>query len=279
MPAIFTHIQFGKEVLANLPISYQTLAEKHAQAFYLGTQGPDLLFYHKPLQKENNPTRKKGWNLHAEAPEPFFLNAAKFLLQQTENFDKQDGFSPCTAQAAYVMGFLCHFTLDSLCHPYIDEHSTNDLSHGKIESELDKYQFRKIGKRIRGFNAATLFFPCEESKRAAADILQVTESEAETALRYMRTINALFSNRCGVVHGFCHSILKLARLEEKFGDMFIHKKDDTRCEKLLDVLHEKFNAAIPQACTLITDFFENIEGHVRDESLNDNFFHRNYSGI
>lgn len=279
MPAIFTHIQFGKEVVATLPPAFQDLKEKHPEVFYLGTQGPDVLFYHKPLKKKNNPHRQKGWDLHAVAPEAFFLNAAQRLLADAENRSKEGIFTPLSAEAAYVMGFLCHFTLDSLCHPYIDEHSVDGLSHGKIESELDKYQFRKTGKPIRGFNAANLFAKSEEAKRASAAILDVPEKNVERALKSMRFINAGFSHKCGFVHGFCHSALTLVGMNKKFGDMFLHKKDDPRCEELLPVLGEKFNAAIPKANAIITAFFENAEGHVRNESLNDEFFRYNYSGI
>ena len=112
MPAIFTHVQFGKDVIASLPPSFTRLMEKHPQCFYLGTQGPDLLFYHKPLQKKNNPTRKRGWALHAVPPKEFFLQGAKYLLDDRQNYDSDGNFNPQSKEAAYLLGFLCHFCLD-----------------------------------------------------------------------------------------------------------------------------------------------------------------------
>lgn len=276
MPAIFTHVQFGKEVLATLPDELSSLAEKHPECFYLGTQGPDLLFYHKPLKTKNNPARKKGWDLHAESPTQFFLNGARILAQDKSNYDGEGNFRPVSAEAAYLLGFLCHFTLDYSCHPYIDEHSVDGLSHGKIESELDKYQYRKLGKPIRGFNAAKLFFPTKESQAASAKILGVSEKNTKTALKYMRSLNGLFSNKCGLVHGFCHCILTLVGMNKKFGDMFIHKKDDERFTPLKETLNEKFNGAISTATAVIPEFFEHIQDN---NNLTNEIFRYNYSGI
>ena len=127
MPAIFTHVQFGKDVIASLPYTFSKLARMHPQCFYLGTQGPDLLFYHKPLKRKNNPTRKKGWALHEIAPEEFFLNGAQFLLNDKSNYDAEGNFTPQSKEAAYLLGFLCHFSLDYSLHPYIDANSQDGL--------------------------------------------------------------------------------------------------------------------------------------------------------
>ncbi len=275
MPAIFTHIQFGKEVLPRLPEALQAVVKAHPAPFYLGTQGPDILFYHKPSKKKSkNPARKKGWDLHAIPPADFFQNAANILLKDEENRDEEGKFAPLKAEAAYVLGFLCHFTLDKTCHPTIDEHSVNGLSHGKIESELDKYQFRKIGNPDRGFNAATLFSPSEEAEIAAAKVLDVSRENMRVAMRSMRKINRLFSHKCEFLHRFCHFALTLAGMNGSFGDMFIHKKDDARCETLLPRLNDEFNEAIEAASQEIPAFFANLENAAKKD-----FYQYDYSGI
>ncbi len=268
MPAIFTHVQFGKEVAATLPSPLQRILEAHPQAFYLGTQGPDILFYHKPLKKKNNPARKKGWDLHAESPEGFFVNAARVILEENDDAIK-----------AYVTGFLCHFTLDTACHPAIDGACINGLTHGKIESEFDKYQFRKLRQKERGFNAATLFFPTEECRVAGAKILGVTTENMDVALRSMRKINGLFSHKRGFVHGFCHFVLTLAGMNKSFGEMFLHKKQDPRCIPLWEGLNQSFNEAIPRASAAIVEFFDSLSTTVEKNSLENEFYHYNYSGI
>ena len=277
MPAIFTHVQFGKDVVASLPPSFSTLVEKHPQCFYLGTQGPDLLFYYKPLKSKENPTRKQGWDMHKVAPEEFFLQSAKFLLEDESNYEN-GVFTPTSKEAAYLLGFLCHFTLDWSLHPYIDAKSVDGLTHGKIESELDKHSLRKIGRPARGFNTATLFYPTDESKKASANILRVSEEDTEEAIKTMRLINGLFSAKCGFVHGFCHTILTLIGKNNSFGDMFVHKKDDERCTPLWDTLDTLYQQAIVTANAVITDFFANMETSVKNSTLTNDMFRYNYSG-
>ena len=278
MPAIFTHVQFGKDVVATLPPFFSRLVEAHPQCFYLGTQGPDPLFYHKPLKSKNNPIRQKGKDLHAVAPEAFFLRGAKLLLEDGENYDK-GSFKPQSKEAAYLLGFLCHFILDTTLHPYIDENSVNGLTHGKIESELDKHVFRKNGKRIRGFNTAKLFFPLDESQKVGAQFLSVPEKNAKKALKTMRRINGLFSNKCGLVHGFCHATLSIAGMNNSFGQMFIHKKDDRRCAPLFEELDKLYNEAVATANRVILEFFLSMENSVQNNKLTNDIFRYNYSGI
>ncbi len=276
MPAIFTHIHFGEEVSKTLPAALQSVIARYPQCFYLGTQGPDLLFYHKPLKsKAKNPARKKGWDLHAESPEGFFLRAAT-LLTKGENAATDEANAPL---AAYVLGFLCHFTLDSQCHPLIDGASVDGLTHGKIESELDKYFLRVAKKPVRGFNAATLFFPAQDAEYASAAILDVSVKNTRRAMRSMKKINRFFSHKCGLVHGVCHFLLTLVGMNGSFGEMFLHKKDDPRCAERLPKLAEKLEAAIPLAQARITEYFENLPRFVAEQSLNQDFYRYNYSGI
>ncbi len=267
MPAIFTHVQFGKEVAAILPKELREVTNRHPAAFYLGTQGPDILFYHKPFKsKKKNPDRKKGWDMHAQPAAPFFERVAQILAER-----------PSEEQVAYAVGFLCHFTLDSHTHPFIDERSVDGLSHGKIEAELDKFYLRKAGYPTRRFNAATLFFPCEEAKRASAALLGVPENTMQTAIHSMRKINGLFSHKSGLVHGLCHAALTLAGMNKSFGEMFLYKKDDERCKPLLPTLSKLFDEAIPVAREKITWFFDNLFT-IAQTGLTDTFYRYNYSG-
>ena len=76
-------------------------------AFRLGTQGPDILFYHRPLK--SNSLRKKGSTMHQAAGKSFFLRQANRLLTEKLVQKQGEGYIPDSADAAYVAGFLCHF--------------------------------------------------------------------------------------------------------------------------------------------------------------------------
>ena len=280
MPAIFTHLQFGKDVIASLPPSFSNLVAKYPQCFYVGTQGPDLLFYYKPLSGKKNATRRKAWYYHDDLPSgALFLRGAKALVEDKENYDAQGNFTPQSKEAAYLLGFLCHFCLDYTTHPYIDDQSIEGRTHGKIESELDKRIFQKQGMPARGFNTAKLFFPIKDSKATSASFLSVDEKQTQRALKNMRFINGLFSNKCELVHAICHATLSLVGVNKTFGEMFIHKKDDECCTPLWETLDGLYSQALATANTVITEFFANIENSVKNNTLTNDIFRYNYSGI
>ena len=41
---------------------------------------------------------------------------------------------------AYIYGFICHFALDSECHPYVEKMiQKSGIGHSEIEMEFDRY--------------------------------------------------------------------------------------------------------------------------------------------
>ena len=76
MPAIYAHLRFGEEVAKMLSKPYAKFIEKHKDAFHLGTQGPDILFYHRPMKKKNNEIRKGAIYLQEG------LSGNQFFLKQ-----------------------------------------------------------------------------------------------------------------------------------------------------------------------------------------------------
>ena len=279
MPAIFTHVQFGKDVIASLSPSFSTLAKKYPQSFYAGTQGPDLLFYYKPWTGKKDPIRKQAWFLHDTAAEPFFLRAAKVLVDDSENYDTEGNFLPQTKEAAYLLGFLCHFCLDYTVHPYIEECLASGISHAKIESELDKHHLQRQSLPKRGYNVAKLLLPAKESAEAIANVLAIPTKEVKKALKSMRFINGLFSNKCGLVHGICHALLSIIGAQKPFGEMFLDKKDNALCAPLMQKLDDLYNEAIATATAVITEFFANTKTSVENHTLTNDIFRYNYGGI
>ena len=277
MPAIYAHLRFGEEVAKTLPTPYTQLIGEFPEAFALGTQGPDILFYHHPMKK--NEIRKRGTYLHTFSGEKFFLSQGEKLLETAPEGNTDAILTANGAFAAYTCGFLCHFTLDTLCHPYIDEHSCEEVSHGKIESEFDKHLLRLDGKPIRGYNTATPILDKNGTKEAVAKTLDVPEESVALSIKTMRKINGWFSKKCEAFHGVAHTFLKMAKMERKFGDMFLHKKDDPLCETPNKTLTEKLKTAIPKASALIQAYFHNLKAWVKNKKSEHELFRYNFSGI
>ena len=277
MPALYAHLRFGEEVVKALPSPYTSLIERFPEAFALGTQGPDILFYHHPMKK--NDIRKRGTFLHTFSGNTFFLLQGEKLLKNVSSDKAEDILNENGAFASYLCGFLCHFTLDVACHPYIDENSTEAVTHGKIESEFDKYLLRLDGKPIRGYNTATPILDQNGTKEASAKTLDVADESIAVSIKMMRKINGWFSKKCEAFHGIAHFFLKIAGMERKFGDMFLHKKDDPLCETPNKVLIEKWKDAIPQASALIQQYFDELKAWVVNQKTENELFRYNFSGI
>ena len=153
MPAIITHDFFGRDVYDAL---FQTIggSRDEADAFLLGNQGPDPLFY-AVADFRATAYHKLGNTMHSRKPAEL-LAALKDSLGVLDPEEKPLG-------RAYALGFLCHYALDSTVHPlvYCHEHALCDAGepgltrddgsevHGVIESELDEMVlFAKRGDTV-----------------------------------------------------------------------------------------------------------------------------------
>lgn len=139
MPGTYAHYAFWKKVLAQLDDEIKNIILKNMDLFFIGLHGPDILFYYKPLIY-NNLTSKLGHKIHNENSNIFF-EKARSIIKKSNN--KEESLS-------YILGFLCHFMLDSECHPYINKVTQeNNLSHTEIESEFDKLLINEGCKNIK----------------------------------------------------------------------------------------------------------------------------------
>lgn len=154
MPDSFTHKFNGQNALriaGYKPRNYLT--------FILGCNGPDPLFFHRVY----NPFRKfsldnLGNRMHEEKTGLFLQNL--FRHAQTDS------------QKDYCLGFLCHYSLDSVMHPYVNYITTAYGSpfnisngHGFFESSLDSI----ISHRQTGKWAAAPSEYCPDIKRMHLD--------------------------------------------------------------------------------------------------------------
>ena len=157
MPALITHDFFGRDVYDRL-YTFIGGSRDEAEAFLLGNQGPDPLFYTvlSPQLREHN---RLGSTMHNKKPSEL-LAALKNSLSILGSAEQEVG-------RAYALGFLCHYTLDSTMHPFVFFHeyqvcdagepglSRADGSevHGVIESELDELVlFEKRAETVATFN-------------------------------------------------------------------------------------------------------------------------------
>ena len=103
MPDVAVHAAFGREVLASLPeeVREYLIPEPYTFALF----GPDVWFMYKPWHRREG----RGRRMHTGKPGLFLTT----LLCRAES-----SASP-VEMFSYLSGFLCHYALDSIAHPYI----------------------------------------------------------------------------------------------------------------------------------------------------------------
>ena len=128
MPSTYAHYLFGKEVYKNLGDNIKNMINQNKELYLIGLHGPDILFYYKPLQ--SNSINKFGYGMHEKIASVFFEKSNHIIANSKDS----DG------QKAYILGFICHYMLDSECHKYIGEKmASSGVSHAEIEVEFDRY--------------------------------------------------------------------------------------------------------------------------------------------
>ncbi len=135
MPAAAAHYRFGQEVFSLMTGKVREAVASHKSSFELGLQGPDLLYYYKPLGK--NKINSRGHELHDLSGSVFFSEAARVR--------------PTGSLLAYVLGTCCHYALDRHCHPYIDEFGVDGRGHGILESDFDRYIMERDRVAVKRF--------------------------------------------------------------------------------------------------------------------------------
>jgi hypothetical protein len=158
MPNIATHGLLAQDVLDNAP--FQSLAQiiaHYPKAYFLGSNGPDLLFYYLvlPWQYQTGSRRLAdiGNRVHAEKIDDFYRAAVELIKATTDNQLKN-------AMIAFLAGHLTHWSLDTIAHPYIF-YKTGPIAgptkygHSRFESNIDTLMV----KQIKGFSLSKFDIP------------------------------------------------------------------------------------------------------------------------
>lgn len=136
MPCIYAHDSFGRKVASRLPEELKTIIENHPKEFNAGLQGPDFLFFYHPLFKTR--TNQMGYWQHGQPIDKYLRRLLPIL--------RHEGMDSGTY--AYVLGFLCHYMLDSECHTFVVPLSKRPgYHHLSIENEFDRHLLRRDGHR------------------------------------------------------------------------------------------------------------------------------------
>ena len=210
MPAIITHDFFGHRAYEKHSSHVGYSFDEH-DAFILGSQGPDPLFYLivNPLLKDQS---SLGGALHAEKPASvlFAMRQAAELLDEGER----------PVGRAYALGFLCHYLLDRAVHPlvYAQEYALCDAGepgltrqdgsnvHAVIETELDEMVlFTEAGQTVATFAPQDQILKCSDQALGIIGrmYVHVADQVLGRSVKDDLFLNAVYAFRA--VQAFFHS--------------------------------------------------------------------------
>lgn len=175
MPGLITHDCFGRGVIDDAArlVGFDSADER--DAFLLGNQGPDPLFFltAHPLMAK---WVRLGSYMHDERP-------AALLLAMKEAAERLEGRERELARA-YVAGFICHWQLDSLMHPLVYHWEYNlcdagvpglgaDAGH-QVHAEVER-DFDEMVLHVLMGRTAKTFRPYEKILRASKAVLNAVD--------------------------------------------------------------------------------------------------------
>ncbi len=104
MADIYMHSKLAEEVINKIDYDF------NKKIVFLAAQGPDPLYYNY-FSKNYNEYRKYANLMHNKDTDKFFINMITYIK---DNLNK-DTYS-------FLVGFICHYTLDVKIHPYVYHH-------------------------------------------------------------------------------------------------------------------------------------------------------------
>lgn len=240
MPASFTHQQFGNQVLTKIDDpKISTMIKNNLDYYNLGLQGPDILFFYRPLK--SNYVNALGNRMHQEIATEFFSNAKKLINNE--------------AMMAYIFGFINHFILDSECHHYVDQTMTNkNISHYAIERDLDCRLMQINQVSFNSYPAKSI----KINKKMATTIAPFFNLRDETiysSLKYFKMINWLFFCKSDLKRKIIIKGMTLAKAKT-YTDMVILKQPEAKITDDINHLIDLFNNAINIAAKEIIGYYQ-----------------------
>lgn len=256
MPATYAHYRFANQMLKLFEGSLSSAAKAYPSLFLTGAQGPDLMFFYKPLKF--NEVNKVGYDLHEESGKLFFENALELVSNNPERTDYK----------AYALGLLCHYALDKACHGYIENKiEVSKVSHSEIEKEFDKHLMRLDGENPFKFDLSCGVRKNADDAKAIApffndlkgDFKDISQSEVLGALGGFITYNRLMQGRTAAIKALIRAALKISGKYEKMHTLFYSHEDIPACADSNMRLEKLFERAKKNCLSLVGEFFACVQ--------------------
>ena len=245
MPTTFTHDVFGKDVWKLLPKQLKGIIRENEEVYRIGLHGPDILFYYKPLTHHR--VNQLGYLLHKRNASVFFRKSLAILQKMP---DPEAGL-------AYLLGFICHFALDSECHGYIEykiKHS--NMTHTEIESDFDRKLLRDGGYNPKRTCLTSHICPREgDTETIAMFFPSLREKHIQKALSSMVFYNKLLLAPTQGKRDYVLSLLRITGHYKEIQGLLMPEYPRPGCEDSTRELTRRYKNGIPIAVWLCENYY------------------------
>ena len=231
MPATYAHYRFGAQMLNRMPGDVRRTAKRHRHLFDMGLHGPDLFFFYRPVCSTQ--ISKLGSKFHRQTGREFFSRVCRNLR-----------LDPSEEGKAYLYGILCHYALDSHCHPIVNEKSREGmLNHSRIEAEFERFLMVRDGIRPPAQMRLTKHMVLTEQECAAVSRFYpgTQPKHIRESVKEMAAICKLLELPEGIVRSMV--IRTIGAGSKTFRHMVVQPEPDPLCEELNLPLLEQYHEA------------------------------------
>ena len=262
MPGFTTHYLFGENIKDEIDDKHiLRVIKNHEKCFNLGLQGPDIFFYYLPAYFAK---RNIGNVMHDTNTLDYFENLidARNEVKNIEIREKVD---------AYILGFIGHYSMDTICHPYIysrshyvkykDDKSRDFGNHVALETDIDKTMLSTcLGKRPTDFKPEDTINLCEKDMIDLSHVIFkairrtyphyfITPFRIRNAMRFMRLENKWMKDKTGIKKFTLRSIEQIL-YKHSFISSMIPSDKITRYKDCCNERHatwrNPWNPSVPQ---------------------------------
>ena len=268
MPTTYTHDYFGKRVYRLLPNDMKQDIRAHGDLYRIGLHGPDVLFY---FMLSKNPVSQYGVWMHNQDAALFF---EENISRIRKTGDKE--------LLAYVLGFACHYLLDSASHPFVHKMARKKvISHTLLEKELDRSLMEADGKNALTYRPSDAVVPRREYARVIhRAIPEVNTRLIYHSLKHMKIItNAMTCADGGRKRKILYRIARTAgeNNAKKLTDYIMSPVSAPEAEAPVKELNKIFEKTIPEAAEELEKLYRMAVGETPNEPLSKRW-HKNYQG-
>lgn len=246
MPDIVVHNAMGEKVLQQLSTEISSIIDYDVFRFAL--MGPDpYQFYRFCFPPFRRGVNRRSHIMHTTKTDIF-------LMELAARSQSKEAFS-------FLAGFLCHYAMDSISHPFICKVANNQGSmHTAIEHKLDVLELERQGKQRK--DIVSVFARCPDLPEVREVIQKVygwNDNCYAVGARYMHLYYWIAKDQHGVLNCVLHRVS---------GALSSVSYRTEKADKLdLDAFTPLEHNAVERSVQLITAAYEYRNGIICEESL------------